>query len=140
MRSEEPSTACVSAAASRPAEKACTPSGSGFVLPARTTARTRHPASRNASERCQPTHPLAPVMLTTEGLVIDAVRLVPASAGRRDARVDELVVFERPRQFGDVVAAEDGVVMAVGDEERIQAELPGIGHDAEEKQPQPFDD
>src|SRR5262249_5510313 len=83
-----------------------TPAGSGFVPPGLTIARTDHPASRNASARCHPTKPVAPVMLTVaEPFVIQPVGFVTSPSGGLDPGVDRVVVLERPRQLAVTIPA-----------------------------------
>ena len=92
---EESPTAIARGAGSSSDWTGFTPSGTGFLLPGRTIARTFQPASRNATERCHPRNPVAPVMLT-ERLFIQPVDLVPAATGRLDAGVDSVVILEGP--------------------------------------------
>src|ERR1700736_6223954 len=124
-----PSTARASCPGPSAASIESVPPGSGFVLPGRTMARTAQPSSRNASARCHPMKPVAPVMLT-ERLLIQAIGFVTPSADRFDASVDQVVVLQRPRHLTVAVAPRDRASITLGDQQRIEADATRVRHNA----------
>src|SRR5256885_1088766 len=88
---------------------------------------------------CQPRNPVAPVTLT-DRLVIQTISLVDDAAAGGDAGVDRLVVLEGPRQLAAAIPVRDTAPVDLGDEKRIQTEVPVLGEDAEQRQPGARDD
>src|SRR5687767_3135526 len=102
-------------------------------------ARTRQPARRKASARCQPTKPVAPVMLT-EQLFIQPVRLVTPAAHGCYTSVDSVVVFERPRELSAPVSSPETAAMELRDQQRIETHPAHVRHDAKQQHPRLIDD
>src|SRR5712671_5587302 len=118
----EPATAPASAPAVSGDSRRSMPDGAGFGVPGLTMARTRQPAIRNASAMCCPRNPVAPVRLTNR-LFIETIGLVPVSAGGFYARVDQVVVFERPGQLGALIALCHRSFLEFGNEQWIDPAL-----------------
>src|SRR5436190_5038873 len=139
MAISAPSKARASESVARSASTIAAPSGTGLRLPRRTTARTSQPSASSASTVCQPTNPVAPVTLTNS-LFIEPVRLVARRAGRLDARVDQIVVLERPSQLGPEITLPRSSLHPFRDEQRIQPEAAGARHHAQHEHACAVDD